>query len=495
MIHGLRSRFRVGIVNRVLSVQRYSSKSSTPNSSKSATSSEGAEGNENLASNGKSNEWGEKKEKVETKEPKEGADIRTEEKKVKGRRSYVVPQVPSTDYVPRADLETEGLFAGYKPLFLGNSPLETSRNDVLLDGLFSSIRKLKNAQINSESNTVEIDVSDMLDDLKKDNREYQKLHEKVPKIPWDASISGLVYNDQPFKGVPRSVVSKLKPFKLVKVEKKQPHREEELGKKIKLRFHGPRIKDEPTMVDLTQEAKKSRQNTNPSDLLMDSQSLHARNRYEASKVDFAYKFNFIEEDQRMFKHKVSKLTRLFAKEFMKVREIRLASDFKDNHLPLYIYIDYSGQSRAMLKRHLRRKMINYVSPLLMTLSHSYETKEQFEKFKGRVYSRIESISALLLEYIPSIRFKDPDVDCVISPSPVKGFGRIHWLKPTKRHNVFWGKNISNDYVFSLNYDVKVSRSGIRRMKYPVNLNTSSFDFAFSKWKCYDLIVDEPIESR
>ncbi|QEU58554.1 hypothetical protein KDRO_A05750 [Kluyveromyces lactis] len=410
------------------------------------------------------------------------SDKGTTSKKRKAQKSFLVPQVPSTDYLPREDLETEGLFAGYKPLFLGNSPLESNNNDVLLDGLFSSIRKLKNAQINSENNTVEIDVSDMLDDLKKDNQEYQRLHEKVPKIPWDASISGLVYNDEPFKGVPRSVVSKLKPFKLVRVEKKNSKDKEAKNDKIKLKFHGTRIKDDPTMVDLIQETSKKKERDNAFSTTDSDITQGTKVKYETEKIDYAYKFQFIGADQRIFKNNVSKLTRLFMKEFMKVRNVRLASDFKENYLPLYIYVDHSIQSRSMFKRYLRRNIMDYIRPLLMTLSHSYETKEQGRKFERRVMLKVDSIVNTLSEYLPSVYFKSEEVDCLLLPSPVSAFGRMHWLKPTKRRNVFWGKNVTNDYVFNLSYDMKVTRSGIKRMRYPINLHWKSFNNAFTEWE-------------
>ncbi|CDO91860.1 unnamed protein product [Kluyveromyces dobzhanskii CBS 2104] len=402
--------------------------------------------------------------------------------KEKTRKSFFVPQVPSTEYLPREDLETEGLFAGYKPLFLGNSPLESTNNDVLLDGLFSSIRKLKNAQINSENNTVEIDVSDMLEDLKKDNQEYQKLHEKIPKIPWDASISGLVYNDEPFRNVPRSVVSKLKPFKLVRVEKKNTKGKDMTNDKIKLKFHGTRIKDEPTIVDLVQETRKMKDKGSSLDTAGNNASQGNKSKYESERIDYAYKFQFVEADQRIFKNNVSKLTRLFAKEFLKVRNVRLASDFKESYLPLYIYVDNSIQSRVMFRRYLRTTITDYIKPLLVTLSHSYETKDLSKKFEKRVMFKVDAIVNTLSDYLPSVYFKGDEIDCLLLPSPVAGFGRMHWLKQTKRHNVFWGKNVSNDYVFNLNYDVKVTRSGIKRMRYPINLHWKNFNTAFNEWK-------------
>lgn len=33
----------------------------------------------------------------------------------------LVPKVASTDHIPKKEVNTEGLFAGYRPLFLGNS--------------------------------------------------------------------------------------------------------------------------------------------------------------------------------------------------------------------------------------------------------------------------------------------------------------------------------------------------------------------------------------
>lgn len=405
-----------------------------------------------------------------------------EEKKIlKGKRSLMVPQVARTDYIPQADIETEGLFAGYKPLFLGNSPLDSKSNDAILDGLFSSLKKLKNAQVNSDNNTVEIDVTEVLDELKKDNDELQKLHDKTPKIPWDASISGLVYNDEPFKGVPRSVVSKLKPFKLVKVEK-MPKKHATKSEKIKLEFHNPKIKDDTTFVDLIQEVATNHKKGNTHGTTATEVVLNSRHKYETQKMDYAYKFQFVESDQRAFKNEVAKFTRLFSKEFMRRSNIRLMSDFKENYLPLYIYMDRSLQSRKRFQAFLYKRIWDYVDPLLNTMLPTFRTKEQSKKFENRIKLRIQSSVRDISEMIPSVYFTSATVDCLLHPSPVPGFGRIHWLNKRRRQNIFYGKQIGFDSYSAVNLRDRFNKVGKTYINYPVSLHWKTFNTAFSEWE-------------
>ena len=45
----------------------------------------------------------------------------TEESNPKAKKSLLVPHVPNTDYIPHSEIQTEGLFAGYKPCLLYTS--------------------------------------------------------------------------------------------------------------------------------------------------------------------------------------------------------------------------------------------------------------------------------------------------------------------------------------------------------------------------------------
>lgn len=401
----------------------------------------------------------------------------TEESNPKAKKSLLVPHVPNTDYIPHSEIQTEGLFAGYKPLFLGNSSLDEKRADVL-DGLFTSLTKIKKG---TSAPNGEINVQEILDDLQKDDTMEtlkEKSHKK-PVIPWDASISGMVYNDQPFKDVPRNVVGKLKPFKLLRIERRNKKDGKSDGM-IKMKVHNPKIDDEPEVVDLLHENQRNKFNqkfgTTDTDVVIDS-----RKKYEIEKVNYAHKHKFIKSDQHIFKTDVDKLNRFLAKEFYKLTKLTLYSEFKDYHLPLYIYVDKSISSKRIFQSFLRKRILNNITPLLTTICSSYPTEEQAEKFKSRVLIKIDTIVKDLSEYLPSVYFTGDVVDCILHPSPIPGFGRIHWLKPTKRHNVFWGKNIDSDFVFNLNKEYKVTRSGVRYMSYPINLHWKTFDAAFTEW--------------
>lgn len=402
------------------------------------------------------------------------------------KKHLFVPRVPSTDYIPAPEVQTEGLFAGYRPLFLGNSPFRGAKRSNALDNFFTSFANLKVVEESKSSD--EVNVQDIIEDLKRDTQDTlqnSKGRNRKPIIPWDASISGMVYNDQSFKDVPRNVVSRLKPFKMVRVEKKS--QQKNIGGRttmIRMKVHNSKVTDETEMINLLNvySTRKSTQSwDNHYGAASKESAVNARKNYERVMKNYAHRHKFIKSDQRVFKTDVDKLNRLLAKEFQRQTNLSLNTVFGENFLPLYIYVDKSISSRRLFRQFLKKKIMEHVNPVLSTILSSYEAKEQAERFQAKIKLKIGNIVRELSGYLPSVYFTGESVDCILHPGPIAGFKRIHWLKPSKRRCIFWGKNIDMDYVFNTSGDYNVTRSGVKYMRYPVSLNWKTFDAAFSEW--------------
>ncbi|CAR26819.1 ZYRO0C02244p [Zygosaccharomyces rouxii] len=400
----------------------------------------------------------------------------------------VVPRVPPTDYISAPEIQTEGLFAGYRPLFLGNSPINDKNGSTPLDNFFTSFANLK---VVEESEVVgEVNVQEVIEDLRRGIPSGQMSNSKgknrKPIIPWDASISGMVYNDDPFKHVPNNVVSKLKPFKMVRLEKKSDKNVKQPNM-VKMKVHNSKVNDEPELINIFNVQPNGRRphrhmwksssdkNEGTDDVAM------TRQKYHEEKVQFANKHKFLRSDQRVMKQDIDKLNRLLVKELYKLTNLTVNMDFRETPLPLFIYVDKSIAAKQVLRRELKKRILDHVHPVLsMTLS-AYENEEQMKRFQLRINARIRHTVRDLSEYLPSVSFTRSSVDCVISNSPIQSFKRIHWLKRRKRQNVFKGRNADLDYCFNINGAFNVTRSGVKYIRYPVYLNCESFDEAFSEW--------------
>lgn len=402
-------------------------------------------------------------------------------------KGYFVPRVPSTDYIPSKEVQTEGLFAGYRPLFLGKSSIRPETNMNALDNFFTSFASVKIT--NDSKSSGEIDMQDILEDLRRDNAQMNLKNSKgknrKPIIPWDASISGLVYNDHPFRDVPKDVVSKLKPFKMVRLERvNESKRITPAPKMIRLKFHNSNVSDEPEMVNLlnVHDNRKYSRSGNV-EISEADHNLFRRSRlnYEKELKTLAFKHKFIKSDRKIFKSESDKLNRMLAKEFHRQTKLSIRNEFSDSPLPLYIYVNKSFLSRRLFRSFLRKWLMEHVEPVLSTILASYENEERAKRFHAKVKLKVENMVHEVSKHIPSVYFTDNTVDCVVQSSPVPGFKRMHWLKPTRRHTLFWGKNVDKDYLFTLDGNYNITRSGVKYMRYPNNLTCRTFDEAFSEW--------------
>ncbi|CAI4049308.1 Mrx6p SKDI_14G0380 [Saccharomyces kudriavzevii IFO 1802] len=415
----------------------------------------------------------------------------------------LVPKVASTEYIPIKEVHTEGLFAGYRPLFLGNSSFSSDmrkgKNFHALDDGLPNIQV-----IDASEKDGKLDVQEIIEDLQKtslienvsDKEQFSSSHKRKPVIPWDASISGMVYNDMPFKYVPKNVISKMKPFKLMRIERKSHAKNSKKPSMIKLQFHNQRINDTQELVNFYQNktrlhesfySSKSYQEFKYSSTNMSKRQkmLKARGDFEHKLKNYAYKHTFIKNDQELFRNELTKLNKILSREFKKLTKLSIHNEFKREHLPLVVYVSKSNNTKKLLRRSLKNKIMDHIYPVYTTILSTLANSKDSKKFETKIKGYIEKIITRLSDEIPSTYFFQDGVDCIIQPSPVHNFKRIHWLRYTKRHNTFWGRSINKDVQVSFNDKYVVTRSGVKYTRYPTNLNTQLLETAFEEWDYYE----------
>ena len=131
--------------------------------------------------------------------------------------------VPSIDHISIPDIQTEALYAGHRPLFLGNSTLQDSEYLSKYQPKFQLSPDLERELIDTFKILVHGDDSGAKKFLKRLLRmpPYKILKRmdagspvpaETPIVPWMASISGLLYRDTAFKKIPNHIVAKLSPL-------------------------------------------------------------------------------------------------------------------------------------------------------------------------------------------------------------------------------------------------------------------------------------------
>lgn len=432
--------------------------------------------------------------------------------KLNGKRT-IVPKVPTTDYIPSLEMQTEGLFAGYKPLFLGNHVLPVKKQlPEELKALNFIIPKISRINLFS-SNAVEtlnpdhvspldndgvktIDIKNILkrsdaevhpsDNIDNTVAKKTETLTRKPVIPWDASISGVIYNDHPFKNVPGRIISELKPFKIMKGKHiKSGHENVLKNEKIKLRVHA-RISDESELIniyDINHSLKISNQRKQIHNLgTSKKRYIQSIMSYNVWIKNLISKHTILQKDQRSLKNDIQTLNSFLADEFYKLTKLTIYSDIKEVQLPLYIYVSSTISSKRAFNRFLKKRIFDEIGPIYSTVRSALQDKEDVSKFDEKLRRNIVGIVNDIKQFLPSTKFYNEGVACIEASSPVPGFKRIYWLSRTKRFNTFWGKNYDKDFVVNYTGEFSASRNGIRYMSYPVNLVSSTFDTVFSEWK-------------
>ncbi|AJT20970.1 hypothetical protein H821_YJM1443N00039 [Saccharomyces cerevisiae YJM1443] len=424
--------------------------------------------------------------------------------KISGSNLHLlVPRVASTDYIPNKEVHTEGLFAGYRPLFLGNSGFPSDarkgKNFHELDDVLPNIQVVDASEKDGKLNVQEIIEDLQRTSLRESIHSMEQLpssHKRKPVIPWDASISGMVYNDMPFKYVPKNIILKMKPFKLLRIERKSQAKNARKPTMIKLQFHNRRINDTPELVNLYHNKSRlheSLYNTKPlqesgyssANTSKRQKMLKARSDFEHKLKNYAYKHTFIKNDQELFRNELTKLNKILAREFKKLTKLSIHNEFKREHLPLAVYVSKSKGTKKLFRRSLKMKIMDHIYPVYTTILSTLTNSRDSKKFENKIKAYIEKIIVRLSDEVPSTYFFQDGVDCIIQPSPIHNFKRMHWLRYAKRHNTFWGRTINKDVQVSFNDKYVVTRSGVRYTRYPTNLNTQLLETAFEEWDYYE----------
>ncbi|SSD59817.1 uncharacterized protein SCODWIG_01578 [Saccharomycodes ludwigii] len=335
------------------------------------------------------------------------------------KKQLILPHVPGNANIPNKDVQIEGLFAGPKPLFLGKSSIISDDKDLTpnyhtITDFFTTLEKIgeeDNDANNNNSTHNSTDIGEVINAYRN-----KKKNSRKPIIPWEASISGLIYNDKPFRTIPKSLISKLKPFKLINLEKKNT--KDSLYKDngtVKFKVHNSFVNDEVEMVnlfDITDDFSDDRSNSksdakkngpfSKSTLITDANL--AKEWYYREKMRYAEDYKFIKADQYVFKTYVTKLNKFLAKEFYKQTKLTINNQFRDHLLPLYIYVDKSICSKNRFQSYLRKKIIDNIEPILDTVCASYEDRKQAEAFHARVMIKVNAITKELSIYLPSVSY-------------------------------------------------------------------------------------------
>lgn len=421
----------------------------------------------------------------------------------------LVPKVPTTEYISIADIETEGLFAGYRPLFLGKSTLEASEyfsrydtrsllsslaNSKLVDILTTSLENTeKRAQLRDALEEIKSSASNGLDQTHDQGTTGPRT---APVIPWDASIGGMVYSDEPFRNVPRDVVSTLKPYQPVQGEATNTTTEKEndaSNSMIVMKVHNPRINDDLEMINLFSTGtgeKDNYYNKNPAGPSNSSTSKEifkslakTRDAFATEHKKMAYDHKFVNDDQQRIKKEIKTLLKYLSDVFYKQSGLSVFTNTKACLLPLHVYVQLSKASSRSTRNFLRQNIMDQIFPIYNSILASFDSPNESKQFEREVSAKVSEIVNRLSQNIPSICFTDSSksVDCLTRSGPVPGFGRMYWLKPTKRYNTFWGRNSNKDFTLKLNNNTPVTRNGVRYMRYPNNIYWKPMKEAFDNW--------------
>lgn len=420
------------------------------------------------------------------------------------KKYTLVPKVPTTEYISISDIETEGLFAGYRPLFLGKSTLQGSEyfskydtnsmssslaNSKLVDIITSSLKNPEKAsqlyQLLSEIKDNDYDESD--------EKEISHSARKTPIVPWDASIGGMLYTDDPFRNVPKMIVSKLKPFEPLTEDNVKQETTDATNSMIVMKVHNPRINDDLEMVNLFDKdstdkklfyRKYNNDGTNSSTSRLDIKKIAKQRKiFNTEHKKMAYDQKFINDDQHILRAEIKSLLNYLSNVFYEQSGLTVYADSKPCLLPLNTYVQLTKSSGRTNRLFLRKTIIDQIFPIYNTILASHESAADIAKFKTLIMSKINTIVKKLTQTIPSICFTDStkSIDCLIRLSPVPGFKRMYWLKPTKRHYTFWGHNSDKQYSLRLKNNEYITRNGVKHMKYPNYINWRTVGDAFDNW--------------
>ena len=409
----------------------------------------------------------------------------TRVKRTKPLRKVLVPMVPSTDHISIPDIQTEALYAGHRPLFLGNSTLQGSEYLSKYQPKFQLSPDLERELIDTFKRLVHGDDSGAKKFLKRLLRmpPYKILKRmdagspvpaETPIVPWMASISGLLYRDTAFKKIPNHVVAKLRPFEQIEMGTEGEDRPPKPTRDtIIMKVHNPRINDESEMVNIYNPPPMvgtgySNLEPNPNNFLYQNQNglialAQTRARFRAARKQYMneihslnYKYKFIVDDQLAIKNAASKLNKHLSNIFYERTKLNAFSDVRGRPLPFNMYLYYQNTPRV---RHnfdmfIKKVIMREVTPIYTTLLNSFQSDIERNQFEKQVSELVSKTARNLTTHLPSVVFRDPtgEVECIVRSSPVPGFKRMYWLDPVKRRAVFAKRN--SDLFFTWQLSVR-----------------------------------------
>lgn len=434
-------------------------------------------------------------------------------KRDKQIRSMIVPRVPSTDYIPSGSIHIEGLFAGYRPLFLGNS-------------------------------VSPLDGSDKYYDMGNNLSNLEGMDSRRLVMPWNVSISGIKYhkddnNDtcnivkDAFQNIPDKLLYKLRPFKLYSedvdlwingdntdnnIKRNSCNsdkynsergivygRRSKRNKMVVLEFHNSKINDRPEFIDLYNIREQSHYNKNTNtisypghnsrnynhakhygsinyrDIEFKKQLKRTQKLYDNELQSLAYDFQFIRNDQIKFRDKIQSLNESLIDKFEDLTGLRIQLQSQESRLPIYIYFQSNLVTKRRLKTIISNSIILQTEPILSTLLPNFETASKANCYHLRFKNNVKKVISSLLENIPSLLFVDStqSIDYIYQRSPVPGFKRIYWLNPNNRRLVIMNKR-RDSMVLKKN---KIRRIGFR-VSESINLYGKKISESFKEWDYY-----------
>lgn len=362
------------------------------------------------------------------------------------KRIWKMPRVASTTHITDKDLQIDGLFAGHRPLFLEDSPWKPYRSNELesIAPSFSS--------------------------------GPQKPRRRKLVAPWEISITGRVL-DNSFDAIPHSIVKKLRPYQILDL---QPSADTDTSSK-KIRFNGKRVLDDTHYVDIMHPPPKAQKSSKRA-----LQYIIERRLFEDSMKVLSQSQAFMTRDHNVFQHRTDRLNKKLAKHFHLISGLSIRAQFQVDRVPPKFYVQRQTLvNKRSMNRFFVSRIMDQIQPLLSTITSHYErhdNKTDASKYRKHIMKQVHKTSQSLVWYIPSINFHSDSTDCIVHRSPIPGFGRMIWIKNSKRRNVFSKRNIEKDQVCIVANDIAVTVTGFRHMKFPVNLHKSTLKQAFATWK-------------
>lgn len=369
-------------------------------------------------------------------------------------KSLWVPHIASTEHVDTEDIHLEGLFAGFKPLFLGESSLPRAPS------------------VNSRNfyKTVEDD-------------------NLSPLVPWNITIGGLLQNDRgAVKNIPKEILEKLQPFELTENSDDQILKDE----LIKMKFHNSSVNDRLDVINMFenyQRKPKSVESAHDWKRYQDRQRnlKHHKMKYQNDREKIVYQNFFIKDDILRIQSEIRKLEKKVITKFYKVTGLKLQQNEVGNFvIPLSMYMQTNICSQRTLRNLIFKTINARLKSILGTLLPNMDSKESAAEYESQIQSVKNQVVDKLLLNIPSESYYNPTyhVKSLILSSPVPGFKRMTWFNIKMRERTFNKILKDKEYMYLNKYGKFASRRGSRVVHYPICIENKKIDEAFEDWRYF-----------